>query len=162
MRDSVRLVSERAQGKPAVVEQLERARQRRHEKTVQLESLQKLQGTIAVEAFENLWNQARSELTYLEFEETRLQTELDKLYAERLMEKATLEGRLAGMGPEGAVDEEALSPELRKLVRAGLDEREALTKKLEACARMIEYLAPLAGRSGGVRPGGAGAQTGKR
>lgn len=162
VRDSVRLVSERVQGKPAVVDQLERARQRRHEKTVQLESLQKLQGSIAIEAFEKLWNEARSEMTYLEFEETRLQTELDTLYAGRLMEKAALEGRLAALGAEGGAEEESLSPELRKLARAGAEDREALTKKLEACARMIEYLAPLAGGAGGARPGGAGTQPGKR
>jgi hypothetical protein len=118
---------------------------------VQLESLKRLEGTIAAEAFENLWNQARSELTFLEVEETRLQTELDTLYAERLMEKATLEGRLASLETEGGADEEALSPELRKLARAGLEDREALTKKLEACAKIIEYLAPLAGRAAEAR-----------
>ena len=139
VRDTARLIGLPMQGKPSIVEQLARLRLRHEERLTQLRSLERLRETISPDAFEKLWNETRGELTFLEADLARLQVELDGEYAQRQMEKATLEGRLERLLPE---DHESDND----VARAVKTEIENLGKQLEACNRQLEYLAPGAGR----------------
>lgn len=144
---SARGISDRLQGKPAIVDQLAKIKQQHLEKVEQVRSLERIKGTISPEAYDNLWNQYRGELTYLAVKRDQLQAELDHQYAQRLLEKSTLEARIA--------DLQQKENDARRLAEAGImSEREAkqkfgmitsergiLVKDFEGCEKVLGFLA---------------------
>ena len=148
LRSSAEGLKGRMQGKPAIVEQVAQARRQCEEAAARYRTMESLKGTISPEAYEELWNKQRSELTYLTVRRDQLQLDLERQYAERQLEKAACEASLASLrrqqeelaqvGRSGVLGEKAARQRLEKLeVQLGVQ-----TERLKNCERVIQFLLP--------------------
>lgn len=165
MQELARSVGEQMKGRPAVVEQLEKARRQVEAKRAQLEALEATRGSVSHETYEPLHTEYTQDLRYLEQERDRLQVRLHELLAAKLRERAKLDTErralerrreeLEQLGAGGAIPAADFRARMRKLK----PEVEALELKLQSCLAQVDYLKPHSTVSEGellkrFRPGG--------
>jgi hypothetical protein len=148
----------RLQGKPAVLDRLEAADNRRREKQAQLASLEALKGTLDPETLQQLRLQYKSELPILISEHTALLATVRQRLADCLSEQYQFNEQLArSKARQAEIDRlreaRILDEATARRQRGELETQAAvLEAKLKACDQQIAFLRPAAENPGDIEP----------
>lgn len=139
-------IKDRIQGKPLIVEKLERAHERYQEKMAQLSTLSNMQASVDTHTYERLSTQYRNELKLLKAEREQTLVEYHQTLEKKEEELAGLKAEQAELDQKrkeidalleaGALNESDAKRERRTMEA----ETKTLATKIEACEEIIEAL----------------------
>lgn len=139
-------LKDRIQGKPLIVEKLERANERYHAKMAQLGTLSNMQASVDGHTYERLSTQYRNELKLLKAEREQALIEYNQVLEKRREELTGLHAEQIQLDQrrkeiEGLHEAGALNDADHKRERRALEaEAKTLAVKIESCREIIESM----------------------